>query len=204
METLLAIACKDHVIVAGSAQANFSILLLKDTEDKLHEVDTNKILATSGAVGDRMNFADYIARNLVLNATRQGRPNSASSAAHFIRGALADAIRSPSPFEVQCLFAAFDPPLPELKKLNEAKGQSRPDGSGAYLWYLDYLGTMQRIPFGAQGYGGTFCTAIVDRFYREDQTEEESIALVERCVREVQKRIIINSPKFAVKIINKD
>lgn len=42
------------------------------------------------------------------------------------------------------------------------------------------------------------------RFYREDQTEEESIALVERCVREVQKRIIINSPKFAVKIINKD
>lgn len=43
-------------------------------------MDTNKILATSGAVGDRMNFADYIARNLVLNATRQGRPNSASSA----------------------------------------------------------------------------------------------------------------------------
>lgn len=23
--------------------------------------------------------------------------------------------------------------------------QSKPDGSGSYLWYLDYLGTMQRI-----------------------------------------------------------
>jgi 20S proteasome subunit beta 4 len=204
METIIGIACKDHVIVAASAQVDYSIIQLKDNEDKLHQVDSNKILATAGASGDRVQFTDYVSRNLVLNSTRQGRPNSASSAAHFIRLGLAEAIRSPSPYSVFCLLAAYDAPLPELQKLNEAKGESKPDGSGSYLWYLDYLGTMQRIPFGTQGYGGTFCTAIIDRYYREDLTEAESTALMAQCVAEVQKRLIISTPKFIVKIINKD
>ena len=35
-------------------------------------------------------------------------------------------------------------------------------------------------------------------------TEAESQALIATCVEEVRKRIIINNPKFCVKIINKD
>lgn len=44
-------------------------------------------------------------------------------AAHFIRQSLAEAIRSPNPYSVFCLLAAYDAPLPELQKLNEAKGE---------------------------------------------------------------------------------
>uniref|UniRef100_A0A7S1NG49 Proteasome subunit beta n=1 Tax=Eutreptiella gymnastica TaxID=73025 RepID=A0A7S1NG49_9EUGL len=204
METVIGIACKDHVIVAASASAAHSIIQIKDTEDKLHVIDPRKILATVGEAGDRVQFTDYIARNLVLNATRQGRENTATSAAHFIRWQLANSIRSRSPYQVNCLLAAFDPPLPELKKLNEAKNESKPDGSGSYLWYMDYLGSMEKVPFATQGYGGTFCMAILDRYYKEDMTEAESQALIGRCVDEVRKRIIINNPKFCVKIINKD
>ena len=53
---------------------------MQDTEDKLHVIDPRKILATVGEAGDRVQFTDYIARNLVLNATRQGRENTATSA----------------------------------------------------------------------------------------------------------------------------
>lgn len=203
METLIAIACKDHVIVAASASAAHSIIQIKDTEDKLHQLDDSKILATCGEAGDRVQFTDYIARNLVLNATRTGRENTATSAAHFIRWQLANSIRSRSPYQVNCLLAAYDQPLPELTRLNEAKGENKPDGSGAHLWYMDYLGAMQAIPFGGQGYGATFCYAILDRYYKEDMTEEESKALIKKCIDEVRLRIIINNPKFCVKIINK-
>jgi|UniRef100_A0A7S4CWQ4 20S proteasome subunit beta 4 len=204
METIIGIACKDHVIVAASAQANHSIIQIKDTEDKLHAVDSNKILATAGEAGDRVQFTDYVSRNLVLNATRQGRSNTAASAAHFIRWQLANSIRSRSPYQVFCLLAAYDNPLPELKRLNETKGENKPDGSGAYLWYMDYLGTMQQVPFATHGYGGTFCMAILDRYYKEDMTEDESKALMQKCIDEVKKRIVINNSKFCVKIINKD
>ena len=35
-------------------------------------------------------------------------------------------------------------------------------------------------------------------------TEDESKALMQKCIDEVKKRIVINNSKFCVKIINKD
>eukprot|EP00993_Chasmostoma_nieuportense_P003545 NODE_4254_length_817_cov_92.833333_g4096_i0.p1 GENE.NODE_4254_length_817_cov_92.833333_g4096_i0~~NODE_4254_length_817_cov_92.833333_g4096_i0.p1 ORF type:complete len:232 (+),score=52.52 NODE_4254_length_817_cov_92.833333_g4096_i0:56-697(+) len=204
METLIGIACRDHVILAASSSAAHSILQFKDDEDKLHPIEDNKILATTGEAGDRVQFTDFIQRNLSLNSHRQGRRTTAPAAAHFIRGELANAIRSRSPFGVNCLLGAFDPPLPELRKLAETSGKAVADGSGAYLWYLDHLGSLQQVPYGTQGYGGSFCMAILDRYYKETQTEAESVELIGQCVAEVRKRIIINNPRFTVKLINKD
>eukprot|EP01012_Entosiphon_sulcatum_P016716 TRINITY_DN2160_c0_g1_i1.p1 TRINITY_DN2160_c0_g1~~TRINITY_DN2160_c0_g1_i1.p1 ORF type:complete len:212 (-),score=23.01 TRINITY_DN2160_c0_g1_i1:17-652(-) len=203
METLIAIACNDHVIFAGSAGAGRSIIQFKDNEDKLHVVDDNKILASSGEIGDRVNFAAWVSRNLALNANREHRNLPGSSAAHFIRAELAKSIRSSSPYVVNCLFGSFDKPLPELAKL-KAAGEAVNDGSGSQLYYLDYLGSLQRIPFGTQGYGGTFVTAILDRYWRPDQSVDESYELLRKCCDEVKKRIVISSPAFVVKVITKE
>lgn len=37
-----------------------------------------------------------------------------------------------------------------------------------------------------------------------DMTEEEAYSLLEDCVREVQKRLIINLPNFQVKVVDKN
>eukprot|EP00992_Anisonema_acinus_P015942 TRINITY_DN9958_c0_g1_i3.p1 TRINITY_DN9958_c0_g1~~TRINITY_DN9958_c0_g1_i3.p1 ORF type:complete len:212 (+),score=32.41 TRINITY_DN9958_c0_g1_i3:47-682(+) len=203
METLIGIACDDHVIIAASATACHSIIQIQHTEDKLHELDSHKVLGCVGEAGDRVNFCEYIHRNLQLNANRQNRTSTAKSTAHFIRSELATAIRS-NPVAINPLFAAYDGPLPELAKLNAEKKENNPDGSGAYLWYLDHLGTMQRVPYATQGHAGTFATAVCDRYHKPDLTQEQSIHLMKQCIAEVQKRIVINNPKFIVKIVDKN
>jgi len=37
-----------------------------------------------------------------------------------------------------------------------------------------------------------------------DCTEDEAYALLKKCVREIQKRLIVNLPNFKVQIISKD
>eukprot|EP01006_Ploeotia_vitrea_P003688 TRINITY_DN113054_c0_g1_i1.p2 TRINITY_DN113054_c0_g1~~TRINITY_DN113054_c0_g1_i1.p2 ORF type:complete len:218 (-),score=35.10 TRINITY_DN113054_c0_g1_i1:1225-1878(-) len=203
-ETLVGIACKDHVMVMGSSQAvAHGILQLKATEDKLAQVADNKILAAIGETGDRTHLCEYIARNQALNTHRQdGRMNTAPATAAFIRRTLANSLRSRSPFYCHVLFAAFDPPLPELERLKKEGKEVADDGSGSYLYWMDYLGTQQRAPYAAHGVAGSFCIAVLDRYWKVDQTEKESYELLKRCVEEIRSRISVNNPRFTVKVID--
>ena len=92
------------------------------------------------------------------------------------------------------------------------------------LYTLDYLASMVKAPFAAHGYGGFFTTAIMDRDYRKgiavknyflqifflifrvflDMNEQEAYDLMKSCVKEVQKRLIINLPNFQVQTISKE
>ena len=72
------------------------------------------------------------------------------------------------------------------------------------LYTLDYLASMVKAPFAAHGYGGFFTTAIMDRDYRKDMSQDEAYDLLKACVREVHKRLIINLPNFQVQVIDKE
>jgi 20S proteasome subunit beta 4 len=187
METLIGIACEDHVILAGAAFANMSILQLKNDEDKLHKIDTRMVLGATGEQGDRVNLAEYIARNLALNETRSHRPNTGPTTAHYIRRVLADSLRSRSMYQVNALLGTFDIAGSDL---------------GPHLYFLDYLGTMHQVPYATQGFAGSFCMAVLDRYYKRNQTVEESVHLLKRCVAEVRDRVVINNCQFFVKVID--
>jgi len=60
-----------------------------------------------------------------------------------------------------------------------------------------------RAPYAAHGYGGFFTTALLDRHFRKDLTREEAYELMKDCVREIQKRLVINLPNFEVRIVDK-
>ena len=100
------------------------------------------------------------------------------------------------------------------------------------LYVLDYLASMVKAPFAAHGYGGFFTTALMDREYRKgiinlatfflnfeidqtltkmlyicfffllDMTKEEAYKLLQACVTEIHKRLIINLPNFQVQLID--
>merc|ERR1712156_824599 len=68
----------------------------------------------------------------------------------------------------------------------------------------DYLPSMIKTNFAAHGYGGFFTTALMDRHYRSNMNKEEAYKLMIECVKEVQKRLILNLPNFAITIVDKD
>ena len=114
---------------------------------------------------------------------KHDRALTTHGAANFVRGRLAHYLRS-SPYFVNMLLAGFD------------------EKEGSSLYYMDYLASMHKIPFGVQGYGSYFCLSILDKYYRKDMSLEEAVNLLKRCTDEVKKRLLLNTPKFIVKVVN--
>lgn len=44
----------------------------------------------------------------------------------------------------------------------------------------------------------------MDRHYRKDMTRQQAYNLMIECVKEVQKRLVLNLPNFAVRVVDKD
>jgi len=57
--------------------------------------------------------------------------------------------------------------------------------TGPSLYYMDYLASMNKLPFAVHGYGSFFSLSIFDRYYTPDVTKEEAYELLNKCVQEV-------------------
>ena len=71
----------------------------------------------------------------------------------------------------------------------------------AKLYWLDYLGTLERVTKGAHGYAGYFVSSVLDNAYKKDMTKEEGLKAIEGCIKELKTRFIMDQPFFRVKII---
>merc|ERR1711902_41501 len=100
---------------------------------------------------------------------------------------LADYLRSRTPYQVNLLIAGYDTET------------GKPE-----LYFMDYMGSMIKTNFAAHGYGGFFTTALMDRHGRSNMNKEEAYRLMIECVKEVQKRLVLNLPNFAITIVDKD
>merc|ERR1711890_26072 len=69
---------------------------------------------------------------------------------------------------------------------------------------MDYLASMINTPYAAHGYGGFFTTSIMDQHYKPDMTRQQAYNLIMECVKEVQKRLVLNLPNFAITVVDKD
>ncbi|CAG9863496.1 unnamed protein product [Phyllotreta striolata] len=186
MECLLGIKFDDFVLVAADMTAAQSIIVMKTDENKLFKLSNKLVMAVSGESGDTTQFAEYIAKNIQLYKMRNTYELSPSEAASFTRRNLADALRSRSPYHVNLLLAGYD------------------EKEGPQLYYMDYLASTIKVNYAAHGYGGFFSLSIMDRNYSKSLSREEGYELLKKCVKEVQKRLIINLPNFKVQCVGKD
>jgi len=177
----------DFVMVAADQTNARSIMVMKSDMKKYLKLSDRLIMAVSGESGDTSQFAEYVQKNIQLYKMRNGYELSPSAAANFTRRNLADYLRSRTPFQVNLLIAGFDT-----------------ETNTPELYFMDYLASMIKPKHAAHGYGGFFTTTIMDRHYRPDMTKEEAYSLMVDCVKEVQKRLIINLPNFSVTVIDKD
>jgi 20S proteasome subunit beta 4 len=95
---------------------------------------------------------------------------------------LADALRQ-NPYQVNILLGGFDK-------------------EGPSLYFLDYLASMHKVPFGAHGYAGYFIYGLLDKLYKDGLSLDEGVEVARACVKELQTRMVLNSPKYLAKIVD--
>ncbi|KAJ4746108.1 Proteasome subunit beta type [Rhynchospora pubera] len=185
MECVFGLVGKGFAIVAADTSAVNSILVHKSNEDKVMVLDSHKLLGASGEPGDRVQFTEYIQKNVHLYQFRNGIPLTTAATANFTRGELATALRK-NPYSVNILLAGYD------------------KGVGPSMYYIDYIATMHKIEKGAFGYGSYFCLSMMDRLYHPDMSIEEAIELIDKCIIEIRTRLVVAPPNFVIKIVDED
>lgn len=111
---------------------------------------------------------------------------STHAQANFCRGELATALRK-GPYQVNILLGGFD------KK------------QGGSLYFLDHMASLQKVPYGSQGYASNFCLSIMDRAYLPGQcTEEAALKIIRQCIAELKIRFLLSQPNFIIKVVDKD
>ena len=186
MDSVCGICGKDWVIVACDTGVNRSIFTLKHDEDKILNLNSNKLLAASGEQTDRYQFCNYIQKTLALEAFRTSHELSVEASAQFMRTELAQALRK-GPYQVNCLIAGYE----------HSEGVAK-------LYWMDYFGTLQQVSKGAHGYAGYFVNSVLDNNYQKDMTLEQGVAALKQCVIELRTRFIIKQPTFIAKVVTKD
>jgi len=78
------------------------------------------------------------------------------------------------------------------------------DAEGPSLYWLDYMGTMQKVTKGAHGYGSYFLLSVMDNKYKENFSFEDGIETIKACIHELKTRFLISQSNFVVKVATKD
>ena len=71
-DVLLGLVGCGYVLIAADQSVSRSIVVYKQSEDKILAVDANKLLGCAGPQGDRTHFTEYIEKNVALYALRTG------------------------------------------------------------------------------------------------------------------------------------
>ena len=144
MDTLFGFVGQDYVLIGADRASQFSIVKLHDSEDKITELDGNKLMAAGGDTADRINFADLMQKNIHLYYYRNSVKLSTQATAHFIRTIVSENLRKKPAF-ADLLIGGID---------DEPK-----------LYFLDYLGVMQKVQKASQGHAGHFLMGLMDNWW---------------------------------------
>ena len=183
MESAFGIVGKDFVMLMTDMTAGRSIIVYQQCDDKIYQLDQTKLMATVGDYASRTSFADFIQKNMNLMRLRTDLDMSNEACAHFIRRQLAKSLRSKGG-AVQC---------------NALLGGV--DSHGPALYFIDYLGALQKVEYGAHGYCSNFALSIMDKQYRQNLSQDEAKEILKACAQQLQARFIINLPKFLIKTV---
>jgi 20S proteasome subunit beta 4 len=183
MDSLFAIRGKDFVLVVSETTVIQSIFKLKTKENKTYDLDDKILLALSGETADRTNFAHFIKGNVQFMKFKNTKSLTVKETAEFTRAELAKALRK-SPYQVNSLLAGFD------------------SIGGAQLYWIDYLGTMQNVEYGAHGYASYIVSSVMSDNYKDNLSLEEAKKMAQLCILALQKRFLITQEDFLIKVID--
>eukprot|EP00850_Spirogloea_muscicola_P006344 SM000030S11353 [mRNA] locus=s30:205605:207470:- [translate_table: standard] len=180
MDCLFGLVGDGFALLVADSSAVQSIVVQKTDEDKIMALDSHKLLGNTGETGDRVQFSEYIQKNIHLYQFRNGIQLSTAAAANFTRAC------GRSPYQTNLMLAGFD------------------KGVGPSLYFLDYISTLHKIEKGAMGYGGFFVLSMMDKYYKKGMSLDDALALVDKCIEEIRSRLVVAPPNFIIKVVDKD
>lgn len=183
MLSIVGLCGDDWVLVAADSSVSSSIICMDNDFDRIVQLDDHRVLAVCGETGDSLQLSEFIQGNVALYKYRNGAELSTHAMASYIRNTMAKAVRS-NPYEVNLLFAGHD-------------------GKPA-LYYMDYLGTSQKVPYAAQGYCAYFVLSVFDSHVKEGMTLEEGKHIMKLALDQIRNRFTIAPHGFIVKLIDKE
>jgi len=155
--------------------------------DKIKEITPFSAMGVSGPNCDMVRFTEYIDKNFALYQLRNhGTQLNTAAQANFCRNQLAQALRK-GPFQVNVLLGGYD-----------AKAE---EGS---LYFMDYIGALQKVPYGAQGYAQYFCMSTMDREFTPNMDQQAALNMVQKCIHELRTRFLLAQDNFIIKIIDEN
>lgn len=188
MESIIALKGDGYVLMAADVSSARSIVVMKDDMDKITALDEHKLFAAAGVPGDVTKFTEHVQKDVRLYTLRSGITMSTAAVANYTRNELARFLRK-SPFQCNVLMGGFD---------------AAPNGHGPSLYSCDYLGTLVPLEFAAEGYAQYFVLSTLDRYWKKNLTLDQGIEVIKKCIAEIQKRLVISNPRFAIKVVTKD
>ena len=76
------------------------------------------------------------------------------------------------------------------------------EGCGPSLYFIDYMASLAKVNFGAQGYAANFVLSVFDREWTEGLDLEGGLEIIRKCIHELNTRFLISQPKFVVKVVD--
>ena len=92
-DVLFGLVGDGFVLLVSDTSRNQSIVVQRTQVDKIVQLDSHKLMATSGSPGDAENFSEFVKANLKLYELRNNAALTTHAAAHYTRGELATALR---------------------------------------------------------------------------------------------------------------
>jgi 20S proteasome subunit beta 4 len=181
MDSLIALRGKDWVLMAADCSDFYSLFRLKNHADKVRELSPSHLISYCGERSDILQFHDYVARNVAFYHFKNGYRLQIDETAQYVRSTLAEALRK-GPYNANALLGGVD-------------------GGAARLFWIDYLGTLVEVEHSAQGNCSHIVNSIMDVAYRKEMTLEEGIEVIQRCIREITHRMILNNSAFVIKAV---
>jgi len=185
MDHLIGLTGNGYALIAADRKVAHSIIAVKHDEDKILQLDSHKLLACAGELGDTKNFSEFVQKNMALYQLRNGIKLSTHAAAHYTRSEIAHAIRS-APKMCNMIMVGHD------------------EDVGPSLYHMDYMGGMHKMNFGAHGYGGYFALSLLDSIYKPNMTLEEGIECMKKCFKEINQRFLMGGSTFTLKVVDKN
>jgi 20S proteasome subunit beta 4 len=172
------------ILATDQMNASYGILLLQSNLDKIISLTDHTLLAAAGPNCDLVNFTNHVQQQLALyRLQNHGTPLSVQAQAHYCRNVLATALRR-GPYQVECLLGGLD------------------DQTTPSLYWMDYLGTLQKVRYGCQGVATQFCLGIMDQNYKEHLSYEEALNIIQMCLHELHVRFLPQQPNFILKCLD--
>mmetsp|Transcript_3963 Transcript_3963/g.9410 ORF Transcript_3963/g.9410 Transcript_3963/m.9410 type:complete len:200 (+) Transcript_3963:106-705(+) len=185
MDHLIGLTGDGYALIAADRKVAHSIIAVKHDEDKILALDSHKLLACAGELGDTKNFSEFIQKNMALYQLRNGIKLSTHAAAHFTRAEIATAIRR-APKMCNMILVGHD------------------NDVGPSLYHTDYIGGMHKMNFGAHGYGGYFALSLLDSIWRPNMPLEEGIECMKKVFKEINTRFLVGGATFTLKVVDKN